>query len=598
MNGNQSTSLGDLFDQTEQAGRVPTGQPAGQPAGPVVAQPMPPSSLGDLFDQVSAREQQQQQQQQIDQQPVKQQPGYLSRAYETGPVAPVVQTGADIMHDRWNKILQASEDLRSGNAERAVHTAVSMLPFADPKSPEYKVIQKIAHAPVDEAIATYNAYRAKQPGEVATHAAQAALPPLAPAISAAREDIAKGKWAALAGDVSGALTNVAALLWGAKGEAVTPEEAAEAANIPTVKPTVLRPTTAPVAGEAIPVRAGGTTEPSSWLTKTAEHIANQDDLQRFNVSKTQPGARTALGNIANDATDRTLGVLAPDYYTSRVPTPVTTFSEGATRLQDAAQDVFKTLDKQPKIDGMSFSDAQRLERSGWRNADSDAIQKARTLQQQFMDQSGLPAKDLERAKGLWHRSMAFEDIDTKLTGPSVIKATDPKFLTAGQPDPGYIQPKALADTLVQLNNKGTFDEAGLSAIDRQNLQDLSTILRKAEVSGDRLNNILRFVVRKGVGTAIGGVAGGPVGASLGFAGELTGEWLTGKTLARIMTNSEAVNALTSGLKAGASDVAISDKIIASLRRSALGGVIASGPTHFYDVTSGKAVPVNAAPTVQ
>src|SRR5581483_2949733 len=191
--------------------------------------------------------------------------------------------------------------------------------------------------------------------------------------------------------------------------------------------------------------------------------------------------------------------------------PISNFADAADAVEGAAKETYKKLDDLGKnSEGFKFSDMQRAERHAWNIGDMESVQKYRGMMDQLMDanEGKFAPGELDQARVLWTRAQAMRDINSKVT--SAIEATDPKFLGEDQLDAGYIKPKKLADSIVKMRLDGRLSDAGMEPTEIKQFQDLANILRTNEISGDRLNNIVRLVTRKGIGAVAGGIVGGPI----------------------------------------------------------------------------------------
>jgi hypothetical protein len=138
----------------------------------------------------------------------------------------------------------------------------------------------------------------------------------------------------------------------------------------------LKPGVKEIAGEKIPVRASQ----ESGLAQSAENLAGDKALQKFDVQQTQPAAKRAIGKVASDVADTARSRTAPNdsqAATSKLQRimaagKVEDFNDAAKAIKAEAQPVFRKLDDLTVNEEMKFSDWQKSERSALRRGDYEA----------------------------------------------------------------------------------------------------------------------------------------------------------------------------------------------------------------------------------
>jgi len=245
----------------------------------------------------------------------------------------------------------------------------------------------------------------------------------------------------------------------------------------------LRPTTATIAGERVPVRASQ----ESGIASAAEKVSRTKPLQQFDIEQTQPAARRAVGNIATDVKNAA-GERAPALDAQSAlnklraaGTKAVDLGEAAEKVRDYARPVFDKLDELTKNDPQTFSDLQKQERAALRGNDFEAVQKARDAQEavlnRFADQFN--ANDLKTARSLWRQGSALDEVNEAFHSKGVSQPTPVNFRPENAPDPGYINGKNFAKQVQTFACDGTFTKAGLTPTHIQALQDLGTLLEKS-----------------------------------------------------------------------------------------------------------------------
>jgi hypothetical protein len=348
------------------------------------------------------------------------------------------------------------------------------------------------------------------------------VPIVGPAAAKTGEDIGSGQTGYGAGEGTGLIASVLA-----------PE---------AIKSGVrgLRPTTATLAGESIPVRASQ----GSSVANAVEKVSADKPLQRFDIEETQPAAKRAVGNIAtevkNAAGERVPALDAQSALNKlrSAGSKATDLGDAAEKVRDYARPVFDKLDELTKNDPQKFSDLQKQERAAFRRDDFEGAQKARDAQEavltKYADQFN--AADLKNARSLWRQAGALDDVHDSLNSKSVTGPTPVRFRPQNAPDPGYISGKNFARQIQALKTDGTLAQAGLTPSHIQALQDLGTLLEK---SGGVQQADLIAKAAKAVKIA----AGGP--------GSLGTGYLASRILGRILTDPNAATTALQAMKTSA-----------------------------------------------
>jgi len=356
------------------------------------------------------------------------------------------------------------------------------------------------------------------------HGLATIIPVLGPAAAKVGEDFGAGRTGYAAGEATGLI-----------GSVVAPELARTGVSKVLGK---VAPRTTEIAGEAIPVRASQ----ESGLANAAETVAPSKSLSEFDINKTQPGVRKAIGNIASEVgskeiSNQTLAVQATD------------IGERADQIRTQSQPVFKKLDDLTKDEDMTFSDWQKQESGAYRRGDYEAVQKAKAAQDQIIDKykDQFAPTDLQNARANWRQASALDKVDKSLNTKSVIGPTPVEFRPKGTvtPDPGYINGKAFSKQIFALDNNGVFDDAGLTPEHVQSLKDLGTLLEKS-ANVHKVGQLARLTEMGGGGlTAVLHPTAAIVGAKAALPG-----YLAYRFLGRAMTDAAFADNVVNVLKAG------------------------------------------------
>jgi hypothetical protein len=348
------------------------------------------------------------------------------------------------------------------------------------------------------------------------------LPVLGPAAVKSGQDIGAGKTGYGLGEGAGLITSV-----------VAPEVVKKGVS-------AFKPTTATIAGESIPVRASQ----ESGIANAVEKVSADKPLQRFDIEKTQPGAKRAIGNIAtevkNAAGERVPALDAQSALRKlrSAASKAVDLGDAAEKVRDYARPVFDKLDELTNDDPQKFSDLQKQERAAFRRDDFEGAQRAREAQEavltKYADQFDPNA--LKNARSLWRQAGALDDVHDSLNSKSVTGPTPIKFRPQNVPDPGYISGKNFARQIQALKTDGTLAKAGLTPSHVQALQDLGTLLEK---SGTVQQADLIARAAKAVKIA----AGGP--------GSLGTGYLASRVLGHILTDPNAATTALQAMKAAA-----------------------------------------------
>jgi hypothetical protein len=370
------------------------------------------------------------------------------------------------------------------------------------------------------------------------------------------------------------LTQLGLLYLGGKAVGIatepTPASAPEV-EAPVGAPGILRPGVKTIADTNIPVRAATVnTGLKGAVSRAAESAADTKALREFDVTKTQPAAREAIGNVATQARDAALD----DLGAGKLDT-VDSFQEAGQSLKDVAKPIYQKLDELTKNEPDTFSDLQKQESTAYRQKDFETVnevqQKMSDLKAKYADQ--FQPGEIDRADTLYSKGTAMNKIQKSVINGSVSR-TPVEFATEGQPDPGYIRGGSLAERIRKADSNGLFNKAGLTDEHVQALQDLATTLEKGTVKYDpSFNALIKTIAKKsvggGIGGTVGGLVGGPVGAfvgtGVGALAEWGGEYLVSKGLGKILTSVPATRTLAAGLAAGVDINELSDKVTDAIK---------------------------------
>lgn len=281
------------------------------------------------------------------------------------------------------------------------------------------------------------------------------------------------------------------------------------------------------------------------MADAAENIAPSSKLQEFNVNKTQPAAKRAIGNVASDVTsqvigDQTLAQSAKD------------LGARADQIRAQSKPVFEKLDALTKNEDMTFSDWQKQERGSYRNGDIEAANKAKVAQQNILNKYAdqFDPTDLQNARKNWGQSSALDEVHDALNTKSVVGPTPVKLRP--QNDPGYVNGKNFSSTIQALKRSGTLSAAGLSPEHIQSLEDLGTLLEKS-ANVHKFGQLAKLTEAGGVGlTAVLHPAAAVTCAKVALPA-----YLAQRALGRIMTNPETASTFVNILKSGAVPAVVS-----------------------------------------
>ena len=321
------------------------------------------------------------------------------------------------------------------------------------------------------------------------------------------------------------------------------------------------PATKEIAGESIPVRASQ----SSGLANAGENIAPSSKLQQFDVNRTQPGAKRAIGNVASDIGSKEISG-------QNLASTAKNLEDRAAQIKAQSDPVFKKLDALTAKEPVKFTDLQKQERAAYRQGDIETANKARAAQDNILDRfkSQFAPDDYTNARANWRQSSALEKAHDALNSKSVVTSTPVKFRPVGTPDPGYIKGKNFANTVLALRDDGTLKEAGLTPKHVQALQDIGTLLEKSS-DVHKLHPLIKLV------EATAGAA--PAGTGLA-ASRFLGDLMTNEKLAQ-----SVVGILRSGVGPGVASQ------VASRGNAVLGG---DNSEYQYDPDSKTLVPNQTA----
>ena len=527
--------------------------PAGPPSAATVAatQPHTPQpgqgSLGVLQD-LAANPQQE------ETQPEQEQPSFFERAYQTSPIKGLVDTAKAT----WDQA-RAKEEQNQAVAEQAIkflkskdygraaevilaHLGSGGLEAIQHLDPGDQVAKDVISSTTQHGSEAYKQFSKGNVGEGIVQSAEAVpvVGPIAGQIGEPLgEDLRNQNWSGAAGDVVGGAASILPLKGGTK--AATSEE-----------PGLIRPGTAKIAGEEIPIRASMQPGTKGKLAGTAEYAADSGKLQEFDATKTQPAARKAASNVAAEAADTSKPMTTPP------KKDAFGFGRASDELQARSKEVFQKLDE---LSDRAFSEAQKdaedyrrdytyAGRAGYRAAldEQDAIFN------KYADQ--FDSGTLAKARADWAKSQGL--LDLKARFDTAVHPTPVELTTAGQPDLGYINGKTLREAITDAMQKdkygkNEFERAGLGAKHVQDLEDLGRLLEKGN-NLHRLNPIMKLVAHGGMG--VFGLLGHPMEAT----GLLSGEYAIGQVMGRLMTNPKATATLVKGLKSSATAAAIANGI--------------------------------------
>jgi hypothetical protein len=347
--------MGDIFDSVA---AQPQAQPQQQPvSSPTSAPPATTAGSGDIFDSVAAEH--------SASTPSTTPPvggtqpppdkGYLSGLWDStvGGVATLGKSMLDYYKKKADE--QGGVGTLAGNANAIAHTAVPSLDIIDKiqahpkdtvqvlkdaaKDPEHPLSrmvtgivqshiqtaqkawasQKQAYATMKQSIdaarrGDFNSAESlatqadMYQTEAMSHGLATAVPILGPAADKVGEDIGSDQTGYGAGEATGLI-----------GSVVAPELAGRGVSKVLGK---VAPRTTEIAGESIPVRASQ----ESGTANALENVAPSKELSKFDINKTQPAARRAIGKVASDVESKEISSL--ESKTDKYPVSIEHDAEG------------------------------------------------------------------------------------------------------------------------------------------------------------------------------------------------------------------------------------------------------------------------------
>jgi hypothetical protein len=390
--------MADVFDQV-------ASQPTQQSA---------PAQTGDVFDQVGQPQPDQRQQQPAEQ------PGFLSRAYETSPLPGIVDAAKGAISDFVNTPVQGEQDfhamvdsLKSGNFREAAGHAAQLLvgdanPFQDAAKSVISGITKDAHQ-------TGRDVAAQIPG-----------------VSAAAnyvKDVKAGNTPAAIGDVVGGFSSVAPFLLGDEASATKAKGAVNAATdaasdaVSKVKPFVSEDAAAAKAQPGV---------------QGAVRSAAEDTAAGENVT---PKAATSVRDAVQNVADEVKGRSKAAYQT----------------LDDASNGRWQRFDDQlsnlrDKMDEVSGIDDEAYSKFEQRAQDVEAAQS--DLVNSLVKDGKIDPELAEQAKADYKQSSALYDVSQQIR--SSASGLRPEI---GEGTPETIDPAKLSPRLNKLYDSGRLQQA-------------------------------------------------------------------------------------------------------------------------------------------
>lgn len=539
---------------------------------------------------------------------------FLSRAYQASPIKGLV----DMAKSEWDAAKQKTDEdqavqqqiaglIKSKDWGRAAELLLGHIAKRSGQEvmdlPGPKMVAGIAQNSYKHGKAAVNAASQGNIKEAIAQGAEA-VPVLGQIAEQVGEplgkDLKEGNYSGAAGDVVGGVASIAPLALGGEAE----DEPAVYPGAPQPEPAITKGVRT-VARDNVPVVEKVAT-PAEGLSKPeleAEKTATQQRLSKTYAKETEPAARKIVGKEATRAV-RNSDAAAP---------AMETFEEAADYYKSKAQPTYDKLDELIKKDykpgspakdtgvldeqgnpirteavpesgnKMSFSDMQRMERSGYRTLDFDQVDKAQQMQQDALSKYANQFKpgELDEAKRLWSKGSANQDIHEALNSPTVVGDTPDELVTnKNAPDPGMWRGKPLLRAIRKLNgvnadlSDSVFEKAGVPQASIGHLQGLGRVLTK-EGNMTRFNSVFRqlaqsatpepsvasqvgsAIAKKTVAAGVGGALGGPIGAGAAVAAD---QWLLPKLLEKIVMTPNAAKTLVTGMKSSVNAAAIANAL--------------------------------------
>lgn len=414
----------------------------------------------------------------------------------------------------------------------------------DPEHPIHKMLVGMLANQLGEGVKAVASAKEGHGFEAAGHGLAAAIPVVGPAAAKAGEDLGGKEPGYGAGEAAGLI-----------GTALLPEVGRGAGEaVEGVGPGVKA-----VAGGDIPVRGSM----DSGVAQLLEKGASAKALTKFDLTRTQPAVKSALGKVASKvATEGVQDTVNPlrmstDEFAnvSRDLPKQMTFGEAAEAIRGVAQEQFQKLDD---LSDGAWSRAQRAAKTAWRVGDDAAIQDASAAQEAILEQHAAefsPA-ELQQAKSAWRQGSALDALHESIQG--AIHDTPAELADFGKEDPGYINGKQLRERIFKLGQK---DGSGNSVLQdavkdpkqAQAIQDFGLLLEKSN-NVTRLNKGMQAL--SAAGQVVGGaLTSGGAGMVKG-AGAVATEFAVAKGLGKLLTNESMLKTTAKWVRGGATTTAL------------------------------------------
>jgi len=243
---------------------------------------------------------------------------------------------------------QALEAVKRGDWKSAVNNAYAAISGTGKDDPLYDAAKKIIETPWEETQKAYQEAKKGNVGEAVVHGATA-VPILGPGARAVGEktaqDIKEGEWSKAAGDVAGFVSSLG--FGKSLGETGEAGEAAE--TVEGAKPLV-RPSTAEIAGEKVPVSTPQLQDQGA-LSKLVQKAGTREGAQKFINNEVQPAAAKATqANFSKAALADVENLQKLRGETPSEPPVLHTVDDISKHLKTSAQETYKKLDQAAEED--------------------------------------------------------------------------------------------------------------------------------------------------------------------------------------------------------------------------------------------------------
>jgi hypothetical protein len=440
--------------------------------------------------------------------------------YESTPTDP--QLGRQQEDFKTNAYKEAGQHLKNGDFAGAAGSLLGLLGNAptDKADPITNLVGNLIDAHKQEAQKTIAAYKSGRYSEAAGHGLASVIPAIGPAAAKAGEDIGAGNTALGLGEGAGLLASVAA-------PSAVSKVVGKAAD-------VLTPEATDIAGESIPTRS-----------KVLDVLGGTEAQDAFDRTAQNPKGRQAIANVAADAAgSETAG-------TPSVEDPL-----GIRQAAQAPKLRAKAgWNKVDELTNGAFSDAQQAAEDA--SDDFTAAGKQQYRQANAKVEALIDAHASELPEGTTAQSLK-TDYRNYIGTTKIAKSLDTAFEpTPGVSDGGYVDATRLRAKIADLQQSGTWKQAGYTANHVSTIDQIAVRLQQAS-ERTRISKVAMGVAADAGIHLLGAGATAKIGVPLAAT-----RWLFGK----VLTNPNVAGTLLQGLKAAHDPAVITSNVARAVSAS-------------------------------